>query len=82
MRRSTVRDVMTTSVRGRSDLLEVFARPDAEIREEVADEVFGRMLLVDPRHPQYMSRTDLRSRRGVGGISAARVAGQPMRSTI
>ena len=36
-------------VLGRSDLLAVFARSDAEIREEVADEVFGRMLLVDPR---------------------------------
>ena len=36
-------------VLGRSDLLSVFSRPDAEIRREVADEVLGRMLLVDPR---------------------------------
>jgi CBS domain-containing protein len=36
-------------VLGRTDLLSVFSRPDGEIRDEVADEVFGRMLLVDPR---------------------------------
>jgi CBS domain-containing protein len=35
-------------VLGRSDLLRVFCRPDDEIRDEVADEVFGRILLVDP----------------------------------
>jgi CBS domain-containing protein len=36
-------------VLGRTDLLAVFLRPDDEIRHEVADEVLGRMLLVDPR---------------------------------
>jgi CBS-domain-containing membrane protein len=36
-------------VLGRSDLLGVYCRPDADIRDEVADEVLGRMLLVDPR---------------------------------
>jgi CBS domain-containing protein len=36
-------------VLGRSDLLSVFSRPSTEIRDEVADEVLGRMLLVDPR---------------------------------
>jgi osmotically-inducible protein OsmY len=36
-------------VLGRSDLLRVSSRPDGEIRNEVADEVLGRMLLVDPR---------------------------------
>jgi CBS domain-containing protein len=36
-------------VLGRSDLLRVFSRADREIRDEVADEVIGRMLLVDPR---------------------------------
>src|SRR3954454_21685644 len=46
-------------VLGRSDLLGVFSRPDAEIRDEVADEVFGRMLLVDPR------RVDIAVDRGV-----------------
>ena len=39
-------------VLGRPDLLTVFCWPDAEIRDEVADEVFGRMLLVDPRQVQ------------------------------
>lgn len=42
-------EARVVGVLGRSDLPEVFARPDAEISEEVADEVFGRMLLVDPR---------------------------------
>jgi CBS-domain-containing membrane protein len=46
-------------VLGRSDLLGVFSRPDAEVRDEVADEVFGRMLLVDPR------RVDIAVDRGV-----------------
>jgi CBS domain-containing protein len=36
-------------VLGRTDLLAVFLRSDDEIRDEVADEVLGRMLLVDPR---------------------------------
>jgi hypothetical protein len=35
-------------VLGRSDLLRVFCRPDDEIRDEVAEEVLGRILLVDP----------------------------------
>ena len=42
-------DGRVVGVLGRSDLLRVFCRSDAEIRDEVADEVFGRMLLVDPR---------------------------------
>ena len=37
---------------GRSDLLTVFSRPDDEIRDEVADEVFAAILLVDPRQVQ------------------------------
>jgi len=43
-----VGDGRVVGVLGRSDLLTVFSRPDAEIRDEVEDEVFGRMLLVDP----------------------------------
>jgi CBS domain-containing protein len=39
-------------VLGRSDLLAVFSRSDAEIRDEVADDVIGGMLLVDPRRVQ------------------------------
>jgi CBS-domain-containing membrane protein len=42
-------DDRVVSVLGRSDLLRVFCRSDGEIRDEVADEVLGRMLLVDPR---------------------------------
>ena len=44
-----VDDGRVVGVLGRSDLLRLFSRPDADIRDEVADEVFGRMLLVDPR---------------------------------
>jgi CBS domain-containing protein len=44
-----VADGHVVGVLGRSDLLQVFSRPDAAIRDEVEDEVFGRMLLVDPR---------------------------------
>ena len=42
-------DGRVVGVLGRSDLLRVFSRPDREIRDEVADEVLGRILLVDPR---------------------------------
>jgi CBS-domain-containing membrane protein len=35
-------------VLGRSDLLRVFLRDDAAIKAEVVDDVFGRVLLVDP----------------------------------
>ncbi|MBW0111826.1 CBS domain-containing protein [Pseudonocardia sp. KRD-182] len=41
-------DGRVVGVLGRSDLLAVFLRSDAEIRTEVVDEVLGRMLLVDP----------------------------------
>lgn len=44
-----VDDGRLVGVLGRSDLLTVFDRPDDEIRAEIADEVFGRILLVDPR---------------------------------
>ncbi|MCX6462082.1 MAG: CBS domain-containing protein [Pseudonocardiales bacterium] len=41
-------DGRVVGVLGRSDLLAVFHRDDPAIRAEVVDEVFGRMLLVDP----------------------------------
>ena len=47
-----VDDGRLVGVLGRSDLLTVFSRPDDEIRDEVADEVFAGMLLVDPRQVQ------------------------------
>jgi len=39
---------------GCTDLLTVFLRSDDEIRDEVADEVRGRMLLVDPRRSNLL----------------------------
>jgi CBS-domain-containing membrane protein len=41
-------DDHVVGVLGRSDLLALFLRDDAAIRDEVVTEVFGRMLLVDP----------------------------------
>jgi CBS-domain-containing membrane protein len=41
-------DGRVVGVLGRSDLLSVFHRGDQEIRAEVVNEVFGRILLVDP----------------------------------